>query len=167
MRKIFNIFLLLAFTAVVLPLYGGNSNAALKSALVPGMGQLGEGYQFKGLGFMGAFFLSAHSVFDAYGRESAAARESVVLSEKFYSESSREMQQSILPEWRAAEERADDEKTRKMVFIGVSGALWAASIADAYLFTVPADESVSAAPAAGLAFSPAPDGGFLKLFRSF
>ncbi|MBL8029064.1 MAG: hypothetical protein JNL74_21760 [Fibrobacteres bacterium] len=150
MSKIRVITVLIITAAFAISSSAADKGLGIKSAIVPGMGQLsaGEGNimsknTLKGLGFMAGFVLCLNGVvseagaMDSYAQQTRrldeAVKKSLIFDEKYELKQKHEV----------AYENYQDAKLTLIVFTGLTALVYGYNIVDAMLFTVKDEAAVS------------------------
>lgn len=105
-----------------------------RSAVYPGMGQLGDGQTIKGLGFMGLETILLTLAVTEATRSNAQARNTEYLQVKYQMAETFEERQQQFTNWQESFDKANQSSTRTMIYGGAAGLVWVLSIADAFLF---------------------------------
>ncbi|MBD3420773.1 MAG: hypothetical protein GF398_11700 [Chitinivibrionales bacterium] len=138
------IVLLLCFST-----FAAEPGRILRSVAFPGMGQLGDGQEIKGLAFMAtevalvSLFVGSLSNMNSYAFET----EKLMVEYSFGGDYNDEIAKNY-KDWKDAHGNYDSYKTRSFVFGGLAGACWILNVVDAFLLPPPeSNEQLSLARA--------------------
>jgi hypothetical protein len=139
-----------AFLAVlIVALLSGSGRGAdlgrtVKSAVFPGMGQLGDGQKLKGLLFMAGEVVLLSMTVDQFTKSRTYAFETDRLRIEYGFGGTYSQIQSIHSRWNSYYDKAEKARINTALFLGLAGACWGLNIADAILFApVKQEEDVS------------------------
>ena len=122
--------------------FGGNPDLGIKSAILPGMGQLSAGSgeflnknTLKGLGIMAGFTVCLHNTIRFISLKESYAEQTQTYDTKndqveFYDE-----RQAIKTKWGEAYDNYQNAQLWSYVFLGLTAAVYGYGIVDALLFT--------------------------------
>jgi hypothetical protein len=122
--------------------FAGNKALAVQSAILPGMGQISAGNgnitdqnTGKGLGIMAGFTLCVHGVISSLSRYESYTQETHDLKQEYENAPFKSEKDEKYEAWQTAYDKADGAKTALIVFSGLTVAVYAYGIVDAFLFT--------------------------------
>jgi len=133
---IHRIFLITICFCVVLPGKGycQDTQRLVRSAVFPGMGQLGDAQTLKGLAFMTGEVVYISIAVGEYSKSRAFALETRKLKIDFKMGASFERLVEIHDDWESAYNRSNSARQRVGILIGTAVALWGLNIVDAIMF---------------------------------
>jgi hypothetical protein len=114
--------------------FAAEPGKVLRSAVFPGMGQLGDGQQIKGLSFFTAEVVLLSLSFMQLSKQRALTRETVILNVQYNRAETYDKRAEIDSIWRESYDKSDQAQLLSVVFFALSGACWGANIVDALLF---------------------------------
>ncbi len=119
-----------------------DAGRVFKSAVWPGMGQLGDGQTLKGLSFMASEVALLSLTIANFSKASAYARETEYLSVQYEIDTTYSAKKQTDEFWRDADKAYSQRFRMGVVFGGLAGLWWGLNIADAILFP-PIDDNRS------------------------
>lgn len=143
-RNLKNVVVIIGCLMLLATQAGAGNARLVRSAIFPGMGQLGDGQTGRGLLYMGGEAALLTLTFTNVAKHAAyvrkAAYDSVtIFNEGGYAEAYRE----VMTSWQENNDNASKTKTMAMAFGGAALAWWAWNIVDGFLFTPPQNNELS------------------------
>jgi hypothetical protein len=133
-KKTIVIVMVLLLIAVIQTTAFADSQRVLKSAIFPGMGQLGDDQRLRGLGYMTGEVLLLSMLFSEFSHVQSSSRETYVLTVRYDMAQTYEEKNRQYHNWQDAYNKYGDSQIKMIAYIGAAGLLWGWNIADAVLF---------------------------------
>jgi hypothetical protein len=139
------IILLLACCISSVPAF--NSSLGIKSAILPGMGQLSAGFgnitsknTLKGLGIMAGFTFTLNGLISNISQRESYAEQTQLFSDQFAAiHRSGDFAEAdvVYKKWKSANDNYNSANLALFVYLGVTVAIYGYGVVDALLFTQP------------------------------
>lgn len=139
--------ILLSLFVFVTFAFGGNTSLAIKSALVPGMGQISAGVgdvksfnTMKGLGVMAGFTFCLHGMLSSISQRESYAEQTQYYADQIAIANTNEKLLAMNKAQQNAYDNYESANTVTFVYLGLTAVIYGYGIVDAFLYTT--DESV-------------------------
>jgi hypothetical protein len=145
-----NILVILILLSISLPSVAADRGLGIKSAIVPGMGQISAGdgnlmnkNTLKGLGFMAGFVVCLNGIISEAGSMDSYAQQTVRLDKLFSAAATYDEKEEYSRKHEIAWNNYGDSRNMLIVFTGLTVLLYGYNIFDAAMFTVSDNKEVS------------------------